>query len=79
MNSNVPIVSVPEHHAAEVHAAAARPYVEFTDVSKAFGSHVVLEASPDYVLGRPRIGEIEVRFILDLSTMVAGIAATSVA
>src|SRR5207248_10647102 len=26
------------------------------------GSHVVLEANPDYVLGRPRIDEIEVRF-----------------
>jgi peptide/nickel transport system substrate-binding protein len=42
------------------------------------GSQVVLEANPDYVLGRPRIDEIEVKFILDLNTMVANIAAGSV-
>lgn len=44
----------------------------------AIGSYVVLEANPDYVLGRPRIDEIEIRFILDLSTLTANIAAGSV-
>jgi len=42
------------------------------------GSSVVIEANPDYVLGRPRIDEIEIKFILDLNTMVANIAAGSV-
>ncbi len=42
------------------------------------GSHVVLEANPDYVLGRPRIDEIEIKLILDLNTMMANIAAGTV-
>jgi peptide/nickel transport system substrate-binding protein len=42
------------------------------------GSSVVLEANPDFVLGRPRIDEIEIRFILDLNTLVANIAAGSI-
>ncbi len=44
----------------------------------ALGSHVVLAANPDYVLGRPRIDEMEIKFIMDLNTMVANIAAGSV-
>lgn len=42
------------------------------------GSQVVLEANPDYVLGRPKIDEMEIKFILDLNTMMANVAAGSV-
>jgi ABC-type transport system substrate-binding protein len=35
----------------------------------------VLEANPDYVLGRPKIDEIEVRFILDGNALTASILA----
>src|SRR5205823_1633826 len=37
------------------------------------GSGVLLSAFDDYVLGRPRIDEIEVRFILDTTTLVANV------
>ena len=37
------------------------------------GSHLKLEANDHYVLGRPRIDVIEVRFIPDLNTLVANI------
>ena len=33
----------------------------------------VLEANPDYVLGRPKIDEIELRFILDGNTLTASV------
>src|SRR5437867_3721560 len=33
------------------------------------GSHLVLEAFDDYVLGRPKLDEIQVRFILDANTL----------
>ncbi len=42
------------------------------------GSGVMLEANPDYVLGRPRIDEIAIKFVLDLNTLVANIAAGSI-
>lgn len=42
------------------------------------GSHVVLAAFSDYVLGRPRIDEIEVKFITDTSTMLASVLAGGV-
>ncbi len=35
----------------------------------------VLEANPDYVLGRPKIDEIELRFILDGNTLTASVLA----
>src|SRR5581483_2680159 len=35
------------------------------------GSHVLLDANDQYVLGRPRLDQIEVKFILDTNTMVA--------
>jgi len=35
------------------------------------GSHLILQAYDRYVLGRPKIDEIEVRFIADPNTMVA--------
>jgi len=37
------------------------------------GSRAVLEANPDYVLGRPKIDTIEVRFIPDPNTIAANI------
>ncbi len=39
------------------------------------GSHLVLDANPDYVLGRPKIDVIEVRFIPDSATLGANILA----
>jgi peptide/nickel transport system substrate-binding protein len=42
------------------------------------GSHAVLEAFPDYVLGRPQIDQIEAKFIPDPSTLVANVLAGSV-
>ncbi len=41
-------------------------------------SHVVVVANDDYVLGRPKIDEIEVRFIVDHSTLTANLLAGSV-
>jgi peptide/nickel transport system substrate-binding protein len=37
------------------------------------GSHVLLEANPNYVLGRPKIDQIDVRFILDSNALVANV------
>jgi peptide/nickel transport system substrate-binding protein len=42
------------------------------------GSHVTLEASRSYVLGRPRIDEIEVRFVTDANTLTAGLLANAI-
>jgi len=42
------------------------------------GSHVLLAANDNYVLGRPRIDEIEVRFIPDANALMANILAGSV-
>jgi peptide/nickel transport system substrate-binding protein len=42
------------------------------------GSHVIVEANDAFVLGRPKIDEIEVRFIPDLNTLLANILAGSV-
>lgn len=39
------------------------------------GSHLVLEANDGYVLGRPKIDLIEVRFIPDPSTLMANLSA----
>lgn len=39
----------------------------------AIDSHVILQASDDYVLGRPKLDEIEVRFITDPNTMTANL------
>jgi peptide/nickel transport system substrate-binding protein len=41
----------------------------------ALGSHLIMEANHDYVLGRPKIDQIEVKFILDTNTMVANLIA----
>lgn len=41
-------------------------------------SHVVLEANDAYVLGRPKVQEIEVRFIPDANTMLANVLAGAV-
>ncbi len=42
------------------------------------GSHVVLEAFDQYALGRPRVDEIEVRFITDDNTLIANILSGTV-
>ncbi len=42
------------------------------------GSHVVLDANTDYVLGRPKLDTIEVRFIPDSGTLAANILAGEV-
>jgi len=42
------------------------------------GSHLVVRANEQYVLGRPKLDEIEVRFIRDPSTLIANILAGAV-
>src|SRR4030095_13346754 len=42
------------------------------------GSHLLLDANEGYALGRPRIGEIEVRFFADPSTLAASVLAGAV-
>lgn len=42
------------------------------------GSHVVLVASDSYVLGRPKVDEIVVKFIPDLTTLIANVLAGEV-
>jgi peptide/nickel transport system substrate-binding protein len=42
------------------------------------GSHLILEANPRYVQGRPKIDELEVRFILDANTLGANVLAGAV-
>jgi peptide/nickel transport system substrate-binding protein len=44
----------------------------------AHDSHVLLDAFPDYVLGRPKIDQIEVKFIPDPSTLLANVLAGAV-
>lgn len=39
------------------------------------GSHLIVEANDRYVLGRPKIDEVEVRFITDSTALVANILA----
>jgi peptide/nickel transport system substrate-binding protein len=42
------------------------------------GSHVILQAYEDYVLGKPKLDQIEVRFIMDSNTVVSNILAGAV-
>jgi peptide/nickel transport system substrate-binding protein len=42
------------------------------------GSHLVLAANDQYVLGRPQVDTVEVRFIVDASTLAANILAGDV-
>lgn len=42
------------------------------------GTHLVLAANDQYVLGRPKIDEIEIKFIPDPNTLMANIAAGAV-
>lgn len=42
------------------------------------GSHMVLEANDRYVLGRPKIDEIEIKFIPDPNTLMANVLAGAV-
>ena len=41
-------------------------------------SHARLEAFPDYVLGRPKVDQVEVKFISDPNTLVANVLAGTV-
>jgi peptide/nickel transport system substrate-binding protein len=41
----------------------------------AVGSYLLLQANPDYVLGRPKIDEIEIRFFPDVNTLLANVLA----
>jgi peptide/nickel transport system substrate-binding protein len=41
-------------------------------------SHLVMTANDDYILGRPKLDEIEVRFILDPAVMIANIMAGAI-
>lgn len=41
-------------------------------------SHALVTAFPEYVLGRPKIDEIEIKFILDANTMLANVLAGAV-
>jgi peptide/nickel transport system substrate-binding protein len=42
------------------------------------GSHIILQAFDGYALGRPKLDEIEVRFIPDAGTLIANVLAGSV-
>jgi peptide/nickel transport system substrate-binding protein len=42
------------------------------------GSHLLLDANPRYVLGRPKLDELEVRFILDANALAASVLAGAV-
>jgi peptide/nickel transport system substrate-binding protein len=42
------------------------------------GSHLLVEANAQYVLGRPKIDEIEIRFIYDATTVAANLLAGAV-
>ena len=48
---------------------------DLSDEGLGRGSHVVVEANPDYVLGRPKVDVIEVRFVPSPTTMMANILA----
>jgi peptide/nickel transport system substrate-binding protein len=41
------------------------------------GSHLLVSANEQYVLGRPKIDDVEVRYILDLNAMIASVLAGS--
>jgi peptide/nickel transport system substrate-binding protein len=42
------------------------------------GSHLIMEANDQYVLGRPKIDAIEVKFILDTNTLMSNVLAGAV-
>jgi peptide/nickel transport system substrate-binding protein len=42
------------------------------------GSHMILRANDFYFLGRPRLDELEIRFVLDSTAMVANLLAGSI-
>jgi peptide/nickel transport system substrate-binding protein len=41
-------------------------------------SHLILEANDRYVLGRPRLDQIEIRFIVDINSLMAAVLAGTV-
>jgi peptide/nickel transport system substrate-binding protein len=42
------------------------------------GSHIVLQANPSYLLGRPKIDELEVKFVPDMNVLFASLLAGTV-
>ncbi len=42
------------------------------------GSHVVVQANDGYVLGRPKLDEIEVKFVPDINTVIANVLSGTV-
>jgi peptide/nickel transport system substrate-binding protein len=42
------------------------------------GSHAIFSANPSFVLGRPKIDELEVRFVADANTFIANVLAGAV-
>jgi peptide/nickel transport system substrate-binding protein len=42
------------------------------------GSHAIIEANPDYFLGRPKLDEIELKFIRDGNTLIANVLSETV-
>ena len=42
------------------------------------GNHITLQRTPEYVLGRPKLDEIEVRIVADPNTMIANVLANAV-
>src|SRR5262249_20232430 len=43
------------------------------------GSHIVLQVNEGYALGRPKLDEVEVRFITDDNTLIANVLSGAVA
>lgn len=85
------IMPMPSHHLAEVyendrvnvlqHPALGQEYVgtgPFRLKEWVVGSHMVLQANDRFVLGRPKLDEIEVRFLWDTNVIVANVLSGAV-
>lgn len=82
---------IPEHLLEGPYAADKTRFLELPFWTEAFigtgpftlrefarGSYLIVEANDHYVLGRPKVDEIEVRFIPDQNTLIANVLAGSV-
>ncbi|HLE57505.1 MAG TPA: ABC transporter substrate-binding protein [Rhodothermia bacterium] len=85
------VTSLPRHVLAQTYAENREGFLEHPYWTSEFigtgpfkirdwvrGSHVVLVANDAYVLGRPGLDEIEVKFIPDQNTLIANILAGAV-